>query len=99
MEVRAGDEVQGGRRGGLSPILAAQALDAIELAAIAGDDNEAAAAGMPGDQHVVSADRPTLALERCPDVAGVGRRLRIKGQDLEARSEILHLPPVGARPR
>ena len=54
-----------------SPVFAAQSVDAVEFAAVAGDDDEPPAARVAGDQNVIGADGLPRSLERRPNVGGV----------------------------
>ncbi len=82
-----------------SPIFASEPLDAIELAQIAGHDDEPAATCMTCDQHVISANRLALPLQLRPDFGRVARGFQIERQDFEARREPLDLKAVLLRPR
>ena len=77
-------------------ILASEASHTVKLVAVAGDDDERAAAGMAGDEDVVAADRPSFTLQRRTDVGCVMRRRRVEGQDLEPGGEGLDLPAVAS---
>ena len=79
----------------LSPILAHQAVDPIEFAAIAGDDNERAAARVAGDPDFTAADRSPLPLQflvSCQQPtakASFGLARKVRAADTHAGREAL----------
>jgi len=58
------------------PILAPQAVDTVEFPQVTGDDNQASASGMAGNQDIISANRKSLAVEHSSNIAGMRRRFR-----------------------
>ena len=90
---------QSARQRPLPPVLTLEARHAVELATIAGDDNQRAAACVAGNQNVVPSDGATLALEGRPDISGMMRRRSVKRQHLEPSGEVLDLPAVGVLTR
>ena len=66
------------------PVLNPHARHAAELAKIVGDDDQAFAAGMAADLHVVRAAERARAL--CVKLAVMRSRPRVERQDVEARN-------------
>jgi len=72
-------------------VFAAQAIDAAEFAEVRSNHDQTAAARMPGDQQVISADRLAAPLQRHPDLRRMRRGVGIERQYLEPRREALDL--------
>jgi hypothetical protein len=60
------------------PILAAQSFHPAELTKITGDDDQPPASGMSRDEHIISADRATFALEHRTYLTSVGGRIIVE---------------------
>jgi len=81
------------------PILAAQAVNAFKFTQIAGHNNQAAAAGMAGNQQIIASDHLPCPFKRCANISRMIGGLRVKGKDIEPGGEPLHLVPIMLGPR
>jgi hypothetical protein len=81
------------------PVFTPQAIYATELPNIAGDDREATASSVAGDQQIVTADGQSPALQARSDVSGVVSGGVIERQHFEPSGEALHLISILFRSR
>src|ERR1700722_18823467 len=70
------------------PVLGSDPWHAGELAQIIGDDDQAFAAGMTADLHVVRTAGRSRALQLRPNLAVMRSRLVSEGQHVETRYEV-----------
>src|SRR5918995_5654295 len=73
----------------LGPVLEPETRNPLELARIAGDQDEALGTSLSGDHEIVSPDGGTFPFEFGANLAGLIRRLCIELLEIEARGETL----------